>query len=191
MSSATRYPKCLRFALAILLLGLVTTTAAAQCSGPSASKTIFLVRHAEKAADDPRDPTLTAAGQARAEALLHALENAGVTALYATEFKRTQLTLAPLAAKLHLETTIVPARDVAGLIKRLTDARGGVSVVAGHSNSVDKVIDALGAGKVGPIDDAVYDNLFVVTISASGEARLLKLKFGQPTPSSGKPMVMK
>ena len=44
-------------------------------------KTIVLVRHAEKSADDPRDPNLDDAGVARARALARTLEGAGVTHL--------------------------------------------------------------------------------------------------------------
>ena len=44
-----------------------------------------------------KDPDLSDAGRARAESLANVLKDAGITAIYATELKRTQQTAAPLA----------------------------------------------------------------------------------------------
>jgi broad specificity phosphatase PhoE len=77
-----------RFAFCFLLASALLSTATAQ-------STIFVVRHAEKA-DATKDPDLSEAGRARAEALAKALRDAKIAAIYATEFKRTQQTAAPL-----------------------------------------------------------------------------------------------
>lgn len=149
---------------------------------------VFLVRHAEKAvpgdpefdARNPADPPLNAAGRARAEALARTLEEAGVTAIFASEFARTQQTVAPLAARVGLEVTVHPARDTAGLAELVATAHaGGVVVISGHSNTVPALVEALGAGAVDPIEEAwEYDNLYVVAIEAPGGARVSTLKFG-------------
>ena len=55
--------------------------------------TVLLVRHAEK--ETGRDPGLTAAGQARARALVEVAKGAGVSAIYHTQLERTRLTAAP------------------------------------------------------------------------------------------------
>src|SRR5205823_9140645 len=95
----------IRHFIALLLLsGLFISSAAAQ-------STIFIVRHAEKAASGGDNPDLSEAGRARAETLASMLKDAGVSAIYVTEFKRTQQTAAPLAKMLHLDPTIVPAKD--------------------------------------------------------------------------------
>jgi broad specificity phosphatase PhoE len=155
--------------------------------GP-ATTTVFLVRHAEKAAagdpefdpQTPADPPLNAAGRARADDLARTLEEAGVTAIFASEFARTQQTVAPLAARVGLEVTVHPARDTAGLAELVATAHaGGVVVISGHSNTVPALVEALGAGTVDPIEEAwEYDNLYVVAIEAPGEARVSTLKYG-------------
>src|SRR5690348_2764504 len=71
--------------------------------------TVILVRHGEKATDDPRDPSLSPAGEARARALAAMLAKAGVTHLFATQYRRTQATISPLASATGLTPTLLPA----------------------------------------------------------------------------------
>jgi len=141
--------------------------------------TVVFVRHAEKGDDDPRDPSLSARGAARAEALAGLLANAGVTHLFTSEYRRTQATLAPLAARLGLTLAVRPARELARLVEELRGLpAGSVAVVAGHSNTVPALARALGvelrdlvesaAGKV--LDEAVYDRVWVVTHGVAGAA---------------------
>src|SRR5215467_6237775 len=59
--------------------------------------TIILVRHAEKIIDpNNNDPDLSPAGQARAQEIVRMFSDAGINALYATQYKRTQETIKPL-----------------------------------------------------------------------------------------------
>src|SRR5438132_12240842 len=59
--------------------------------------TVILVRHAEKVIDpNNNDPDLSLAGQARAQELARMFGDAGVNAIYATQYKRTQQTVKPL-----------------------------------------------------------------------------------------------
>jgi hypothetical protein len=75
------------------------------------SMTIILVRHAEKKIEpENKDPDLSPAGLARAQELVRIFSNTGITAIYATQFKRTQQTVKPLADKLGLPVTQVEAK---------------------------------------------------------------------------------
>jgi broad specificity phosphatase PhoE len=148
----------------LMLLFVLSTEAAAQ--------SVFLVRHAERAdtaggapATMAADPDLSPAGRARAESLAGMLKDAGITAIFTTEFKRTQQTAAPLAKALKIEPTIVPSKDAADLARRVAATSGNVLVV-GHSNTVPDLIKALGIGTPVTIDDAAFDNLYVVTRGA-------------------------
>jgi broad specificity phosphatase PhoE len=51
---------------------------------------VVVVRHAEKASTGGNDPELSVAGQKRAEALGRILKDSQITAVFVTEFKRTQ-----------------------------------------------------------------------------------------------------
>ena len=109
-------PMIKRFVFCFAVLSVVLSTATAQ-------STIFVVRHAEKA-DATKDPDLSEAGRVRAEALAKALRDANITAIYATEFKRTQQTAAPLAKALGITATTLPAENSAALIAKLRALNG-------------------------------------------------------------------
>jgi hypothetical protein len=49
--------------------------------------------------------------------------------------------------------------------------------VVGHSNSVPAVIKALGGDVAPAIGEKEYDNLFVVTVYAKGNASVTQLKY--------------
>jgi phosphohistidine phosphatase SixA len=133
-----------------------------------AQPTVFVVRHAERADASPgssptmsSDPDLSAAGHARAASLATVLKDAGITAIFVTEYKRTQQTAAPLAKALGITPTIVKATDP-GLTAAIQQATGNVLVV-GHSNTVPGTIKNLGVGAPLTVGDDEFDNLFIVT----------------------------
>jgi broad specificity phosphatase PhoE len=131
-----------------------------------AQPTIIIVRHAERAdaGTTPAmgaDPDLSDVGRARAEALAAMLKDVPLTAIYATEFKRTQQTAAPTARMQKLEPVLVPQKDLAALVEKLKAATGDVLVV-GHSNTVGEIAKALGVSEPITIADTDFDNLLIV-----------------------------
>ena len=143
---------------------LVLSCAAAAAAQPA----VFLVRHAERAdAGTPAakvpgaDPDLSAAGRNRAESLAATLKDANVTAIFVTEYKRTQQTAAPFAKQAGITATSITSKDVPGLAEKIKASSGNVLVV-GHSNSLPEVMKALGVADVPAIGEDDFDNLFVV-----------------------------
>lgn len=142
--------------------------------------TIILVRHAEKKIEpDNPDPDLTPEGLARAQEIARMFGEAGINAIYATQFKRTQQTVKPLADRTGVAPTILDAKQTDELINRLlTNHRGQTVFIAGHNNTVPALVSALSGDNYGVIPESEYDNLFVVTIYRFGKAKVLKLKYG-------------
>ena len=167
-----------------LLAFLVTIGTAAVARQAATSTTIILVRHAEKAAEPADDPPLTAAGEARAAALVDALGAAGVQAIYSTKWKRTQQTALPISQKLGVPVTTFDATPGAqgyGEIyaaELLAKHRGKVVLVVGHSNTVPAILKGLRVANAPAITDPEYDNLFIVTVPDTGMARMVRAKFG-------------
>lgn len=138
---------------------------------------VFIVRHAEKsdaATDEPKNPDLSPAGHARAESLARMLRDAGITAVYATEFKRTQQTAEPLARAVGVDVTIVPAQDTSALVTHLRETKGSALVV-GHSNTIPEIVKALGIDSPIAIGQADYDNVFVIV--GGSQSRLVRLHY--------------
>jgi broad specificity phosphatase PhoE len=137
----------------------------------SAQKLVILVRHAERAdggstsMQAQADPLLSAEGEARAQRLAAMLADARITAIYATEYKRTQDTAKPLAQKLGIDVRANKGQDTAGLVAMLKDKhKDDIVLVVGHSNTVPAVIKALGGPAV-TMADSEYDAIYVLVPS--------------------------
>lgn len=152
--------------------------------------TIILIRHAEKNVEPGNaDPNLSSAGQTRAQELVRMFGDAGIGAIYATQYKRTQQTVKPLADKLGIPITQVDAKNTAEVIRQIRSRHNGeVVFVSGHNNTVPEIIAALGGPRLPIIPETEFDNLYVVTVYRVGGAKLLKLKYGSPMPASGQGM---
>ena len=134
----------------------------------------YIVRHAEKETaspgttmSTPNDPPLSAAGRVRAIELREALRGKGIRYIFSTNTIRTVATAQPLnelrgATKIELYNT---KDSLDFLIQKLKDIQKGNSLIVGHSNTVDDIVNKLcGETKI-PADlpDSEYDNLYIVT----------------------------
>jgi broad specificity phosphatase PhoE len=144
-------------ALVLFLLIFVAVTIA------SAQPVVVIVRHAEKAASGEDNPDLSPAGRARAEALARILKDSDITAIFTSEFKRTQETAAPTAASAHVTPTVVAAKDTAALVAKVHQLKGNALVV-GHGNTIPNIIKALGIDTPIQIPEDDYTELFIVTL---------------------------
>ena len=130
---------------------------------------VYLVRHAEKGSDS--NPSLTQAGQQRAQDLATLLRSADLDAAYSTDYCRTAQTAQPTAQDHNLSldvmktmgvpvnfTSCTPeiqvntqvtnassnhAATVANHI--LNNHTGSEVLVVGHSNTIPEIVKALGA----------------------------------------------
>ena len=153
--------------------------------------TVILVRHAEKIIDpNNSDPDLSPAGQARAQEIVRIFGDTGINAIYATQYKRTQQTVKPLADKLGLPINQVNSKNTADLLAQIRSKNSGqVVFIAGHNNTVPEIIAALGGPTFPAIPETEFDNLYIVTVYRTGKAKVMKLKYGSSLPSSGAGMM--
>lgn len=160
-----------------LLLALAVPAMAP--AAPPDATVVVVVRHAEKATDDARDPTLSQAGQARAQALARRLDATGLDAAYATQYRRTQLTAAPAAARAGVEVAVRPAEaanaasygpDLARDLRALPP--GSTALVVGHSNTVPAIVSAISGQPAPDMPETEYDRYTVIVLDADGKARV-------------------
>jgi broad specificity phosphatase PhoE len=149
--------------------------------------TVILVRHAEKNIEPNNpDPDLSPAGQGRAQELVHILGSKGITAIYATQYHRTQQTARPLAERLGLPVTQIDAANSTELVRRIrSDNPGGVVFVVGHNNTVPQTVNALSGGSLPVIPENEFDNMYVVTLYRFRSAKVVRTKYGATSTTGG------
>ncbi len=150
---------------------------------------VVLVRHAEKAAVDPkeRDPDLSDKGRERAARLATLLGKTTVTRLLATEFKRTQQTLTPLSERIAKPVEVRSAGQTNDLVRELRDAPpGSTTVVATHSNVLPVIVRDLGGpplrdvGSDAMLPETDYGRVLVLSVGCSTSASLVELSSDYP-----------
>lgn len=167
-----------RFLISLGLVFLVFTPQIAE-----AQSLVIFVRHAERAdggagantgmTGKPADPLLSAAGEARAAKLATMLADSGIKAIYTTEFRRTQDTGKPLAAKLGLTITPVASGDVNALVQKIkAEHPKDVVMIVGHSNTIPAAIKAFGGAGVKMADDE-YSAIYILS-PATGAMTLMR-----------------
>jgi phosphohistidine phosphatase SixA len=169
--------------LALSCVGCATRANTGGVQNLGSARHVFLVRHTEREWEG-EDPPLTAAGQARAQALAATLRDAGVTAIITTQWRRTRDTVKPLAALLKITPEVVPVyegksleyiREVGAAVRRHKDE---TVLVVGHI-TVTRVLTALGGPDLPTICENVFSDLFLYT-PAAGEEGLIRLRYGAP-----------
>ena len=155
--------------VAILAVMLFSAAAAAQSA-------VYVVRHAEKQAENMNEPAtpLSEVGKKRAENLAAILREAGITAIYVTDTVRARETARPLAEALGITPQVYPGRETAALVSRIRKENGdGVVLVVGHENTVGEIVRGFGySGEVA----TRYGNLFAV-VPRGESATVLRLQF--------------
>ena len=148
-----------------------------------AQDAIFVVRHSDPPAtlsfDEILNETpLSESGQQRAKLLAEHLKDAGITAIFATETRRTVETAEPLAKALGVKIRVHPLEDSDGLVRILRAEHGKDRVlVVGHWSTVPMIIKALGhAGEI-KIERSEYDNLFVIVPGGGPVPTVLHLHY--------------
>jgi broad specificity phosphatase PhoE len=155
-------------------LGFAAATANAQ-------QMLILVRHAElqaAAMAAPKQVPLSQAGTARAARLAELLKDAGIDAIYATDFRRTQKTAEPLSRGLKETITIVPKSDPNELLARLRKEHAGHKVLlVGHTDTLPGLLSALGYPGNVKIEPDDYGNIFVLVPKGEGLPVVTRLHY--------------
>lgn len=144
----------------------------------SCSHSYYIVRHAEKVQAQPplQDPPLTDNGEAMAQNLKSILLPKGIKHIFSTNTTRTKSTAAPLSQALGIPVTAYAAPNAAFTAQLKAIKKN--TLVVGHSNTVDDIVNALcGTTKItGDLPDADYGDLFVVTVKGK-KIYFKKLRF--------------
>jgi broad specificity phosphatase PhoE len=161
----------------ILVFFLLTSVAAS-------SQTIYIVRHAEKAAQPANmtsDVPLSEAGKQRAALLRKLLLNKNIRYIFSTNRLRSTSTAEPLSEATGVAVQLYANDTLPRFIARVKALKSNVLIV-GHSNTIDDIVNELCGEKKIPNDfeETAYDNLLVVKFKKK-KILFEPKKYGAPT----------
>lgn len=160
--------------LTILLLGLsLSACMVREYAQPGSETTVILIRHAERTTVTK---VLTEAGQQRALALVEAIGDMPIHAIYSPNLTRNLDTVRPLARHKGIEIQAIDKPEVDQVAKLLVDNHPGQTVLwVGNTTNLTGIYTLLG-GSGDPPDN--YGDLFILTVSDSDDTRVDKRHFG-------------
>jgi phosphohistidine phosphatase SixA len=139
---------------------------------PGTTTTIVLTRHGDR---DPLATHLNETGQLRAEALVEALADMNVTAIYCPDFERNLETARPLAEALGIEIKVVPEVMVRVVTTMLTEHPGEVVLWVGNKPNLTKIYALLEGEGEPPLS---YGDLYIMKIKDMGAPEIIKKRYG-------------
>lgn len=126
----------------------------------------------------PKDLPLSEVGQAPAEKLASLLKDAGISAIYTTEYLCTRKTAEPLAQALKVDITVILKGGPESLVDRIrSQNRKDTVLIVGHSDTLPGLLKALGHPpeiKIPPLD---FGNIFVVVPKTDGAPTFLRSRY--------------
>ncbi len=139
--------------------------------------------------EQDRDPDLSERGRARADSLAVQLRDSGVNMIIISNLRRTMQTAAPLARARHITPKVVAIEgSVEGHVARVADEilshPGATILVVGHNNTVGKIVEKIGGGRIGDLCADEYANLIIVSLTKGKPTRILLEQYGVPDPPS-------
>jgi broad specificity phosphatase PhoE len=121
----------------------------------------YVVRHAEKLDNTPYS-VLSPKGHERAAKLKDILLSKKIDMVFATTFRRTQETGAPLANALGKPLLIYRNNAVDSIAAVVNGNRNRNILLVGHSGNIPSIIEGITGQKVAPIREDQYDNLYII-----------------------------
>jgi broad specificity phosphatase PhoE len=153
--------------LASLFLAMFVWTFA-PVSAAAQKITVILIRHAEKDVSptaDKVDPDLTDEGRARAQRLVKTVKKYKPTDVYSTNFKRTRLTVTPLAEKRRVAVQLYDHRKMNEIYDLIMKSNKKRVVVVGHNVTIPALANMLiKQEKYKQLEESQYNQMWIIKI---------------------------
>ena len=143
--------------------------------------TVIMIRHAQK---DIITKELTERGHQNAQALVEAVSDLNIDAIYSPEKTRNIQTVTPLSMHLGIDITVVPKNEIPkntmdraeSLIKKILSRHTGKTVLwVGNTSNLGQLYWTLGGEGDAPEN---YGDLFIIKVPDQGEAKVIKKVWG-------------
>jgi hypothetical protein len=141
-------------------------------SKPGTATTIILTRHSDR---DPLAEDLNDKGRLRAKALVEAVGEMNITAIYSPGMKRNLETAKPLAKHLGIKVQVIGSSKNEVTTTILTRHPGETVIWIGNSTNLKGIYSHLGGEGAPPIN---YGDLYIVEVKDSGDPVVTKKRYG-------------
>lgn len=143
--------------------------------------TVIVTRHAEGVLGSIASPPLTPEGELRAQQLARLLGTSSsvgrIEAVYITDSRTTQQTVAPLAARLGITPVKLTGKDVSKIaLKVLREHRGKAALIVTQDDIVSGLVRQLSGVTLSPGANE-YGAAYIVTVPTYGDASVLKINY--------------
>lgn len=152
-------------------------------SAPGTTTTVILIRHAEKTGEGLVDGSyLSSEGRERSHALVGAVKDLGITAIYSPDIGRNIETVKPLSEEVGVPITINHRLFTTLAVDEITDEilskhAGGIVLYVGNvSGNLMAMHRHLGGSGTGP---SLYGEMAIFTISDQGTLGVRESHFGK------------
>ena len=160
--------------MTIFLISVLASCSAVTHSTAGTTTTIILTRHGDR---DPLSKLLNDKGRERAAALVEAVGDMNIAAIYSPDIKRNLDTVEPLAKYLGIEIHVVGARPSSTEVTKtmLTRHAGEVVLWVGNTDNLEGIYSLLGGKGPAP---TFYGDLFIMKIKDSDAPEVIKKRYG-------------
>lgn len=137
----------------------------------SAETTYFLIRHAEKRRDKPKEknPELNDKGFERSKYWGEYFEDKGLEMFYTTDVMRTFQTMIPIVYPYKDEVVFYEPKDSLFTDEFWTKTYGKTAIIVGHSNTTPEFVNQIiGDNKYESIPDSINHRLYKVKVDKEG-----------------------
>jgi hypothetical protein len=153
-----------------MLRSLLTALFLISGSVALADTTIIMTRHGDR---DPLGEDLNAKGIARAEALVLAVAEFDISAIYSPDKKRNLDTAAPLAAARNLAVTTVKTFQEEAVMRAVPS--GQTVIWIGNTDNLERLFKDLGGEGTAP---EFYGDLWILTLHDDGTTTTERRHYG-------------
>lgn len=158
----------------VVAIGILSGCETMIHSSQGTTTTVIMIRHAERTSFGGK---LTALGRKNAEALVKAVDDMKIDAIYSPDLARNLKTVQPLAKHLGIKiSTVEDDPDTDNVVLTFLQEHAGQTVLwVGNTTNLLDIYSLLGGRGEPPVK---YGDLFILSVPDKGTTRVVKKTWG-------------
>ncbi len=171
---STKIKRFIFLSFLVVFIGILSGCETMIHSSSGTTTTVIMIRHAERTSYGGE---LTALGRKNAQALVKAIGDMKIDAIYSPDLARNLKTVQPLAKQLGIKiSTVKDDPDTDSMVLTFIQERAGQTVLwVGNTTNLVDIYNLLGGRGEPPVK---YGDLFILSVPDKGTTRVVKKTWG-------------